>query len=230
MTEIKTKLCRTCGEVKPLDAFDSSKNRRDGRHHKCKSCKKEYMRDYWQRDDVKAREGERRKTDPKYIKGRRKRTRNYRQRWARADKEKHYAYKREKRKKFPKWRLHESISARMRGSLRRSKAGTSLNIILTEILHYDIDGLRKHLEKHFRPGMTWENYGKEWHVDHIIPVAAFNFETACDIDFKKCWSLKNLQPLWKEENLRKNQRLERPFQPSLAMERCSYEHGKRLVH
>jgi len=28
--------------------------------------------------------------------------------------------------------------------------------------------LKKHLEKKFSKGMSWNNYG-EWHVDHIIP-------------------------------------------------------------
>lgn len=175
------------------------------------------MRDYWQREDVKEREAKRRKTDERYIKRSRERFRDYRKKWERADKERSYATKRERRKKYPKWRLHESVSARMRRDLKRGKCGMSLGEILKDELNYTIKDLHKHLEKKFKPGMTWENYGSEWHIDHIIPVAAFNFENVTDVDFKKCWALKNLQPLWKSENLIKNQRLEKPFQPSLAI-------------
>ena len=36
-----------------------------------------------------------------------------------------------------------------------------------------------------------------------------------DEDFKRCWALSNLQPLWMSENRSKNDKLEKPFQPSL---------------
>jgi hypothetical protein len=85
-----------------------------------------------------------------------------------------------------------------------------------DVLGYNIDVLRLHLEKHFKDGMTWENYG-EWHIDHVIPVSVFNFQTIDDIDFKKCWSLSNLRPLWAKDNLKKSASLEKPFQPSLAI-------------
>ena len=51
----------------------------------------------------------------------------------------------------------------------------------------------------------------------IIPKSAFNFETAEDADFKKCWALENLQPLWAKDNLRKSNKIHKPFQPSLAI-------------
>lgn len=85
------------------------------------------------------------------------------------------------------------------------------------LVGYGVDELLHHMEKLFQPGMTWENYGKYgWHIDHKIPVAAFNFTSTNDPDFKRCWALNNLQPLWANENLSKNSRLIHPFQPSLA--------------
>ena len=59
-----------------------------------------------------------------------------------------------------------------------------------------------YLERQFKDGMNWNNYGK-WHVDHKIPVSFFEFSSYNDWEFKYCWSLNNLQPLWAEENLRK---------------------------
>jgi len=81
---------------------------------------------------------------------------------------------------------------------------------------YTTEQLKEHLEKQFTPGMTWANYG-EWHVDHKTPRAVFNFNTAEDIDFGRCWGLENLQPLWAKENMSKGARLDRHFQPALAM-------------
>ena len=50
--------------------------------------------------------------------------------------------------------------------------------------------------------MTWDNYGKfGWHIDHIKPINTFNItDQYCD-DFKKCWALANLRPLWWKDNL-----------------------------
>ena len=50
--------------------------------------------------------------------------------------------------------------------------------------------------------MSWDNYG-EWHIGHIIPKVFFKYKSTDDIEFKYCWSLDNLQPLWAKDNLRK---------------------------
>jgi len=63
-----------------------------------------------------------------------------------------------------------------------------------------------HLERLFRPGMNWQNMGK-WHIDHIYPVSSFNFSSYEDKEFKECWDLKNLQPLWAEENINKSNKI-----------------------
>lgn len=71
-----------------------------------------------------------------------------------------------------------------------------------DTLGYTPEQLIEHLEKQFHNGMTWENYG-EWHIDHIKPISSFIFESSEDEEFKRCWSLKNLQPMWGTENIKK---------------------------
>jgi hypothetical protein len=75
-----------------------------------------------------------------------------------------------------------------------------------EILQYSPEQLSNHLENQFTEGMEWENYG-EWHVDHKIPITAFNFQEIGDNEFMKCWSLDNLQPMWGDENIRKSNKI-----------------------
>jgi hypothetical protein len=75
-----------------------------------------------------------------------------------------------------------------------------------ELLGYTLEELMSHLEALFTEGMTWDNYG-EWHVDHKIPMSSFNFETTEDREFKLCWCLDNLQPLWGPDNLSKGTKL-----------------------
>lgn len=72
-----------------------------------------------------------------------------------------------------------------------------------KLLDYTPDDLIKHLEKQFKEGMSWDSYG-EWHIDHIVPDSWFNYSSTEDEDFKKSWALSNLQPLWAEDNLSKN--------------------------
>lgn len=74
------------------------------------------------------------------------------------------------------------------------------------LLGYTIEELMTHLEALFTTGMTWDNYGK-WHVDHKIPMNSFKFESTDDIEFKECWKLSNLQPLWGPDNLSKGIKL-----------------------
>lgn len=65
--------------------------------------------------------------------------------------------------------------------------------------------LMRHLERQFLPGMTWDNRG-QWHIDHIVPLAKFSFDSAEHPDFKAAWALTNLRPLWARDNQRKHAR------------------------
>ena len=71
------------------------------------------------------------------------------------------------------------------------------------ILGYSLSELMTHIESLFEPEMKWDNHG-EWHIDHIIPKALFEYHTENDDEFKQCWCLANLQPLWAPDNLKKN--------------------------
>jgi len=108
-------------------------------------------------------------------------------------------------------RLRHNISCAISRSLKTNKKGRRWE----KIVNYSLQDLKKHLEKQFTEGMNWDNYG-EWHVDHKIPVSVFNFKTVHDIDFKKCWRLKNLQPMWGKDNISKGNLLSTPFQPAFA--------------
>ena len=67
-----------------------------------------------------------------------------------------------------------------------------------DILGYSALELKEHIEKLFKPGMTWENYG-EWNIDHIKEIHTFD----CDTPQNIVNSLDNLQPLWQDENIKK---------------------------
>ena len=65
-----------------------------------------------------------------------------------------------------------------------------------------------YIESLWLPGMTWENrgngYGK-WNIDHIIPISFFNM--ADEVEKYMCCRWQNLQPLWWEDNIEKNDKI-----------------------
>lgn len=65
--------------------------------------------------------------------------------------------------------------------------------------------LRLHIERTMLPWMTWENYGRLWHVDHIRPCASFDLSIV--EDQKTCFNFSNLCALPALENKRKNDKL-----------------------
>ena len=93
------------------------------------------------------------------------------------------------------------MSANIKNSIREMKAGRSWE----SLVGYTVDDLMRHLERQFDKGMTWENRG-EWHIDHIVPLSGFSYETAECAEFKAAWAITNLRPLWASENMRKNDR------------------------
>lgn len=128
--------------------------------------------------------------------------------------ERNKIYKKQRRKIDPKFRLNCNISIAVSRFLKNGKNGKSWK----KLVDYTLSDLKKHLEKQFIAGMTWDNYGKGgWVVDHKVPVSAFNFTKPGHRDFKRCWALKNLQPMWEKENLEKQDKLDKHFQPSLLL-------------
>jgi hypothetical protein len=72
------------------------------------------------------------------------------------------------------------------------------------LVGYTREILVAHLERQFISGMSWGNFGKKWHIDHILPVSSFTFASAHDPEVRACWSLGNLRPLRKLDNLSKH--------------------------
>ena len=113
------------------------------------------------------------------------------------------------------YKLNETIRKGIYSSLI-NKGGSKNGNHTFDIVEFTLNDLIVHLEKQFTDGMSWDNYGT-WHIDHKIPIAVFNFTKPEHQDFKKCWSLSNLQPMWAQDNLSKGASLDNYFQPSLAI-------------
>mgnify|MGYP001217689456 CR=1 FL=1 len=98
--------------------------------------------------------------------------------------------------------IRRRIGQGIRRSLKYKDGKIAKNNTTFELLPYTKEELISHLESQFTDGMSWDNMD-EWHIDHIRPVSSFNFTTTECEDFKKCWALDNLQPLWAKDNMSK---------------------------
>lgn len=233
------KKCTKCLMTKLLKEFPLTPKMRDGRKSWCRACcnlkdreftskNKELVRERrrkWKEDHPDAYKKMCQNDRERHADGYRERRRRWGERnakrmhdlrinWEKNNPEKLKASRKKRRDRYRgtlKGMLNTKFSTHMRMSLKGNKAGRKWE----SLVDYVLMDLKVHLEKQFQPGMSWDNYG-EWHIDHKTPIVAFNFETPEDIDFKKAWALKNLQPLWAVENMKKHNKLERPFQPSLS--------------
>jgi hypothetical protein len=152
---------------------------------------KQYRVDNWEHLKVKQNE---------YRAANRERARRWNKRYRDANRQKLTDKLRERRRNDPFLRLREAIRGSVRAYLGSKKTRRSATF---EIVGCTPDFLRSHLEKQFKPGMTWENYGSHWHVDHRIPLASGNSPE--EIIGLSHWT--NLQPLEALENLLKSDKM-----------------------
>ena len=109
------------------------------------------------------------------------------------------------------------LRARLRHALKNNKKDHTMDLLGCTVEH-----CVQHIENQFTSGMTWDNQGKEWEIDHIIPFAAFDL-TNRDEQFIVCW-VQNLQPLWGPENASKCAKYTEEGKQSLI---CKYNEHKK---
>jgi len=129
---------------------------------------------------------------------------NARQReWYRRNKETQAEKMRTRRNDNIAKKLNNNISTALRHSIKGNKAGRRWE----SLVGYTVHDVKQHLESLFTSDMGWDDFLKgKIHIDHKRPVISFSFANPEDFDFKLCWSLSNLQPLWAVDNLKKGAR------------------------
>ena len=104
-------------------------------------------------------------------------------------------------KKYNKNRLKTDINFKLRTYLAnriyQAIRGINKTQPTVELLGCSIEYFKYYLEKQFKSGMSWSNYGK-WHVDHIRQCCTFDLSKKSEQS--ECFNYKNLRPLWAKEN------------------------------
>ena len=98
----------------------------------------------------------------------------------------------QKRVNDPVFALRMNIRSRLAGVMTHNKKPTMIGCSKQE--------LKIWIEHQFSNGMTWDNYGNAWHLDHVVPVSLFDTQ-----NMKQSSSLWfNLRPLEKTENMKRS--------------------------
>lgn len=71
-------------------------------------------------------------------------------------------------------------------------------------LGYNIEQFTNHIESLFLDGMSWDNFGDKWVIDHIYPVSRYIRDGIADP--KIINNLSNLMPMWYQHNIQKMDR------------------------
>lgn len=197
------KCCTVCGEVKTIAEFPLNRGRRLGR---CKACGRKYWHDRYHTNPearanhiAAATEWNRAHADKRLAKAAEKWRNDPGERVRRAANQR-AAYP--ELRKDPAMVLRGAVSNGIRRAIGSAKARSRW----LDIVGYTAEELRLHLERQFAKGMSWANYG-EWHIDHIVPLASFDFSEDPIGTARTAWALTNIRPLWQLENRRKHAKI-----------------------
>ncbi len=116
-------------------------------------------------------------------------------------------HSRKMRKENPMYKLNRNMSTGISKSLKPNNLFKNGKHWETLVINTKKE-IMEHLEKNFLPGMSWKNYGIDgWHIHHIVPLSFFEFTSTDDVEFKYCWSIDNLLPLWAKDNDEKRDKI-----------------------
>lgn len=200
--------CKTCKLTKPLIEEFWIKRKSIFRHV-CRDCENaSALKYYFENREKRIKQMQEWKLNNKSkLQEYRKKNRDYFKNYKKLNSEKYKEYykNRERKKRLNlTYRLHQRMSRSISHHLKSNNLNKNYNCWL-KYVDYTVLDLKKHLESKFLEGMNWDNYGK-WHIDHIKPKSLFKITNLESEDFKKCWSLDNLQPLWAFDNISKGNR------------------------
>jgi hypothetical protein len=207
-------ICKACQEEKEKELDFPKTVKKEGIYFSptCKKCTlkkgRERARDRYVNDpDYKERKRKAiNQAKKKYRAARNhswKKEIEYNKKWKESNKEKvkkHVNTLYHKKYSNPSYKIHTNMKTLINSYIRLKR----YDFFIKEI-GYSIRDLMNYIEKLFEPGMSWDNRSS-WHIDHIEPLCSFNTQKKGDEEFRKCWALSNLRPLWPRDNHLKGQK------------------------
>ncbi len=115
--------------------------------------------------------------------------------WRKSHPERNRKHQNAWKSKSVQGRLRSNISRGILNALKNNKKSKPT----MKLIGCTVQELSQHLERQFKPGMTWQNHGvRGWHIDHKRPCCSFDLSKP--EEQVKCFHFSNLQPLWWKDN------------------------------
>lgn len=187
------KTCKKCHQIKPLSEFYRREQIRY--RDECKLCQDVKSRQ-WGRQNLQRLRASQRAADKRR---RRERPEHYRAIARVKDRKRQpqkTIYMRERRRNNPNFRSAAILRSGLSNALKGRSGWGWEKCIRT--LGCSLDDFRLYVETQFEPGMTWQNYGTYWEIDHIMPCALFDLTDPAQQ--RVCFHFSNLRPLEKQVN------------------------------
>ena len=199
VSDVTAVQCKECHELKPRSEFHKDPAAKNGLYFLCKPCKNEKTKKNYHdnRDKHLKRMASFRQNNKAHVA---KRDAASYQR----SKAKRTAHKKKKYQIDVKFKLEMVLRSRIHKVMKQKNIVKQNRSI--ELLGCSVTDYKKYLENTFEDGMSWKNYGVEWHIDHIKPLASFDLTDA--EQQKLAFNFKNTQALWKADNLSKGAKID----------------------
>jgi hypothetical protein len=184
------KICKKCNTDNELSEFNKHPKNRDGLDDRCKLCRKEYYKQYQLNNKEKIKE-----ISKQHRENNKEKYHQKSKQWYLDNKEycvqKSTQYIKDRKQVDPLFKLRHLIGILVSKSFRNK--GIKKNTKTEQILGCTINEFINHLQSQFITGMSLENHGLVWEIDHITPMSSAKTEE----DIITLNHYINLRPLFK---------------------------------
>ena len=143
----------------------------------------------------------------RYRQENKERVKELQRRWREQNPGKGNEYIKRRYAEDPQFALAYKVRARVYQAIQ--KGGASKTGRTEELVGCSFDFLRQHIERQFNGKMSWDKPGS-FHIDHIIPLAAFDLTDPAQLKVACNWQ--NMRPLSPRKNMSKGAKLLHPQQ------------------
>jgi hypothetical protein len=206
--------CTKCNIIKPLESFNLDPRGKLGVEARCKVCKIKWVKEYKKQINYDKKYYLENKTThiqktKEWIKKNKEAYNKYQNQYKKDNNyksqkkynqknkdillQKSYLIRNRKIQTNPSFKLRIRISTDICNRLKKHILKKKVSTI--EYLGCSFDQYKDYLESLFFKGMSWENWGDVWEIDHKTPISLFDLTQEENI--YKAFNYQNTQPLFK---------------------------------
>jgi hypothetical protein len=90
--------------------------------------------------------------------------------------------------------MSDRLKKKQQIAFRRLMLGQAPSYQIREYVGLNYLEIKAWISKRMIPGMSWNNYGDEWHIAHVVHLS--HFDLTKEEDCRLAWNYRNLFPLF----------------------------------